>query len=207
MSDEAQTEAAAEAVIGLYQRYARAWADRRGKDLAEQAWLDRMIDLAPEASVLDLGCGTGLPVGAYLMRRGMALTGVDASEPMIAMAKQNLPEAEFLVGDMRDLSLQQRFGAVLLWDSAFHLTMADQRDLLPKVCTYCAAGGVLMFSAGPRAGAMIGTFEGEPLYHASLAPLEYDAVLRENGFDVVERCLEDPDCGRRSIWLALRRAG
>ncbi len=52
----------------------------------------------------------------------------------------------------------------------------------------------------------IGSFRGEPLYHASRAPEEYRALLAENGFEKLGKKMQDPDCGLHSVWLA-RRVG
>lgn len=59
-----------------------------------------------------------------------------------------------------------------------------------------------MFTSGPAHGEAIGTFEGEALYHGSLAPEEYRTLLAENGFAVVDHVVEDPSCGGHTIWLA-----
>lgn len=59
-----------------------------------------------------------------------------------------------------------------------------------------------MFTSGTSNGEAIGTFEGEPLYHASLAPEEYRQLLQEQGFQVVSMVAEDPNCGGRTVWLA-----
>ena len=59
-----------------------------------------------------------------------------------------------------------------------------------------------MFTSGPAHGVAIGTFEGEPLYHASLDGAEYRALLHQNGFTVMAHVTEDPACGRHTIWLA-----
>ena len=63
-------------------------------------------------------------------------------------------------------------------------------------------GSVLMFTSGPADGIAMGQFEGEPLFHASLAPEEYRAKLTAIGFTVLEMKAEDPDCGGHTIWLA-----
>ena len=59
-----------------------------------------------------------------------------------------------------------------------------------------------MFTSGPAAAVAIGEFEGEPLYHASLDPEEYRALLSENGFEVLRHVAEDPSCGGATVWLA-----
>jgi hypothetical protein len=48
----------------------------------------------------------------------------------------------------------------------------------------------------------MGQLRGEPLYHASLDPNEYRALLDAHGFDVVAHVIEDSTCGGRTVWLA-----
>ena len=68
--------------------------------------------------------------------------------------------------------------------------------------THIANGGALMFTSGPRAGEVIGSYQGEPLYHASLDPEEYRHLLAAHGFDIVDHAAEDATCGGHTIWLA-----
>ena len=51
----------------------------------------------------------------------------------------------------------------------------------------------------------MGSYQGEPLYHASLDPAEYRALLEQHGFEVVSHVSEDAGCGGRTIWLAQLR--
>lgn len=63
-------------------------------------------------------------------------------------------------------------------------------------------GSALMFTSGTENGIAMGQFEGEPLFHASLAPDEYRVLLSAHGFVVVEMVMEDPHCAGHTIWLA-----
>jgi hypothetical protein len=108
--------------------------------------------------------------------------------------------------DMRRLLLGRRFAGIIAWDSYFHLTPSDQRAMFPIFVAHSAPGAMLMFTSGPEAGVSIGTFQGEALYHASLDPQEYAALLLEHSFVLLSHVVEDPDCGGRTIWLA-RYAG
>jgi hypothetical protein len=67
---------------------------------------------------------------------------------------------------------------------------------------HAASKAALMFTTGPAHGEAVGNFHGEPLYHASLDPAEYSSLLNQNGFRVVWHVVEDPSCGRHTIWLA-----
>ncbi|MBU2137020.1 MAG: class I SAM-dependent methyltransferase [Alphaproteobacteria bacterium] len=192
-------------VIDLYQRHATAWVRNRGDRLTEGAWLDRFLGLLPEGRrVLDLGCGPGSPMARYLIEQGCAVTGVDGSAELIAVCEAAFPEHTWRVGDMRHTDLDQRFDGVLAWDSLFHLDHDDQRRMFHVFSRHGASGAALMFNSGPAHGEAVGAFEGEPLYHASLAPSEYRSLLAERGFEVVRFTPEDPTCGGRSVWLARR---
>ncbi len=198
----------ADRIVGLYERHARAFAARRGRGGAfiERPWLERFCALLPRGgSVLDLGCGAGEPIARHLIAAGYAVTGVDSSPTMIALCRSRWPDGRWVVADMRGLSLSRRFDGILAWDSFFHLSPDDQRAMFAVFRDHAAPGAALMFTSGPRAGVAMGTFEGEPLYHASLDPDEYRALLAAHGFAVVSHVPEDPACGAHTVWLA--RAG
>jgi hypothetical protein len=123
---------------------------------------------------------------------------------MISLACSNFPEREWLVADMRRLALGRAFDGIMAWDSFFHLTYDDQRRMFPIFRAHAKPNAPLLFTSGPRHGEAIGNFRGEPLYHASLSPDEYRALLAANGFAVATERMEDPDCGGHSVWLARR---
>lgn len=200
------TSSAADAIVPLYQRHAAAYDRLRGRSLIEAGWLDRFLSLlAAGPSVLDIGCGMGEPIARHLIERGCAVTGIDSSTPLIALCRERFPRQLWQVADMRSLSLARRFDGLIAWDSFFHLRPDEQRRMFPLFREHAADGAALLFTSGPGAGEAIGSFEGEPLYHASLDPGEYRALLDESGFAVVAHLAEDPDCGGHTIWLAQRR--
>lgn len=199
----------ADRIIGLYRRHAHAWAEKRADlpgRLMEAGWLDRFIGLLPpRPSVLDIGCGSGEPMSRYLIDRGSDVTGVDSAPEMIAMCRDRYPRQTWRVADMRTLSLDHTFAGILAWDSFFHLRHDDQRRMFRVFRAHAAPLAALMFTSGPSHGEAIGTFEGEPLYHASLDGAEYRALLDENGFTVVAHTIDDATCGGHTVWLARLR--
>jgi trans-aconitate methyltransferase len=191
-------------IVKLYDRHARAWSRDRGDRLVERAWLDRFLALLPgrRRTLLDLGCGTGVPIGQYLIQQGCQVHGVDSSSAMITVSATRFPEHQWDVADMRVLALDRQFAGILAWDSLFHLTPRDQRRMFPIFARHAAPGAVLMFNTGALAGEQIGSYQGEPLYHASLDLSEYRSLLSDNGFDVIDHVVADPECGQRTTWLA-----
>ena len=195
----------ADRIIGLYERHAHAFDAGRGQSLIERLWLDRFLALVPRGgSVLDLGCGAGEPIARHLIAAGREVTGVDASPTMIALCQSRFPDERWIVADMRGLSLRRRFDGILAWDSFFHLRADDQREMFAVFRGRAAPGAALLFTSGPRAGVALGTFQGEPLHHASLDPDEYRALLAAHGLTVVAHVAEDPACGAHTVWLARR---
>jgi len=201
----------AQDVIPTYERVGPAWAKERNCNLMEKAWLDRMLATAPRASgpvrVLDLGCGSGKPIGTYLAERGARMTGVDATASLSTLYKEAVPKAEVIMADMRGLKLGQTFDAIIAWNSFFHLSAEDQRPMFKTFAAHAAPKAALMFTAGHISGEAIGQVADAPIYHASLAPDEYRTLLEENGFKVLRYTPEDPDCGMHTIWLAQYQAG
>lgn len=195
----------ADDIVDLYQRHARAWDDARGRSLFERPWLDRFLALVPPAgSVLDIGCGGGEPITRYLLEQGRSVTGIDSSAPLIALCRERFPAAVFEAADMRRMTLNRQFDGLIAWDSFFHLTAGDQRSMFPRFAEHAAPGAALLFTSGPSSGEAIGEFEGDPLYHASLDPSEYRALLKQSGFAVVDMIAEDRSCGGHTVWLARR---
>ena len=198
---------AADKIIDLYERRAHDWVCDRSRQpvFIEQTWLDRFCALIkPRGTLLDIGCGPGEPMAAYLLAQGFDICGVDSSPTMISLAQGNFPDREWIIADMRALSLGRTFDGVMAWDSFFHLNYDDQRQMFPIFRAHAKPGAPLLFTSGPQHGKAIGSFRGEPLYHASLSPDEYRALFAENGFECVAEKMEDPECGLRSVWLARR---
>src|SRR5262249_55906778 len=140
----------------------------------------------------------------HLIRQGFALTGVDSSGTMISLCRDRHPHQAWLLHDMRTLALGRSFNGIIAWDSFFHLDHEDQRRMFPVFRGHAAAGAALLFSTGPLHGEAIGSYAGEPLYHASLDPAEYRSLLEANGFAVIDYVAEDAACAGHTVWLARR---
>ena len=197
----------AEAIIDLYDRHAADFDRDRGRSLWEKAWLDRFLaEVVPAGVVLDIGCGMAEPIARYIIQAGFRVVGIDSSPSMIDMCRARFPEHEWIVADLRQAELARRFDALLAWDSFFHLTMDDQRGMFRRFAAHARPGAPLMFTSGPSHGEAIGSYRNEPLYHASLNPAEYEQLLLQNGFSVLDYRADDEDCAGHTVWLS-RLAG
>jgi 2-polyprenyl-3-methyl-5-hydroxy-6-metoxy-1,4-benzoquinol methylase len=155
--------------------------------------------------VLDLGCGGGWPIAETLAAAGCRVTGLDTAPALLALARARLPRHRWLRRDMRGALPHGRFDGVVAWDSAFHLTQAEQRRLIRSLAALAAPGAAVMLTSGPRNGEAIGRLGGEPLFHASLSPEAYRRLFAASGLRVIAHAAEDPLCGGRTVWLARER--
>lgn len=75
----------------------------------EKLWLPR---LKKGDHILDICCSNG-QLAQDLIDAGMRVTGIDASEEMLAYARINAPQADFVTADARDFSLDTTFDAAI----------------------------------------------------------------------------------------------
>lgn len=191
-----------EDILPTYNSVATIWDVQRNQSLFERKWLDRMLNFAPGKTVLDLGCGSGRPIAGYLADRQAKVTGLDGAAGMIALFRSNVPSARAVLADMRGLDLGETFDAILAWNSFFHLSPDDQRGMFATFARHANPGAALMFTSGHSKGVRIGRVADQSVYHSSLSPAEYEALLNVNGFEVKHFRPEDPDCAGHTVWLA-----
>lgn len=95
------------------------------------------------SNILDIGCGGGK--NAFHLKRHFALTGIDVSEEMLALARDLNPECDFRLGDMRDFDLGREFDAVFINDSITYMsTKADLLSAFQSAFRHVRPGGVVI---------------------------------------------------------------
>jgi SAM-dependent methyltransferase len=142
------------------------------------------------AAVLDLGCGTGLPVARALATRFDVL-GVDLSPVQIERARRLVTDARFEVADMSALRLLPgSLDAVVAIYSLIHLPLDEQPPLLARIAQWLRPGGLLLATVGAEAWTgseddWLGS--GSTMWWSHADEATYLHWLREAGFEVIER--------------------
>ena len=127
-----------------YNKIANDWF----KDHEEDNWwyegTDKFVSLLGKgASVFDIGCGAGIK-SKYLLSKGLNVTGMDFSEEMIGIAKKEVPNVDFMVGDMYELdSYNKKFDAVFAQAVLLHTPKAKVMDTLEKFKNKLNKNGLL----------------------------------------------------------------
>jgi len=180
-------------------------------DVGERrAWIARLVaQLPPGASVLDLGCGCGIPVSRDLAAAGLSVTGVDLSDVQIGRAREFVPSARFLRADASDVDFPpDTFDAVVCLYMLIHLPLDEQPPVLAKVASWLLPGGRFVATTGHRA--WTGTEEnwlggGAPMWWSHGDAATYREWLANAGFTLdAEEFVPEGDGGHTLFWCRRR---
>jgi 2-polyprenyl-3-methyl-5-hydroxy-6-metoxy-1,4-benzoquinol methylase len=154
--------------------------------------------LPREASILDLGCGDGVPVSSTLLSHGFRVHGVDASPRMVAAFRSRFPEIPAACEPVETSEFFGRtFDGVVAVGLLFLLAPEPQRAVIRKVARSLEPGGHVLFSAPAQRCTWTDVLTGRP--SISLGAEEYRATLAEAGLDVL---LEPEDEGGNHYYSA-----
>lgn len=127
-------------------------------DIEYEQWAEFILTEAARRGfaggrVLDLGCGTGNSA-APLLRRGYEVIGVDASEAMLARARERWPEGSWHQGDFTDFRLDGRFSLVQSVFDALNNLLSREAflSMARRVHAHLEPGGLFMFDINTVAG-------------------------------------------------------
>ncbi len=106
-------------------------------------------NLPRTAKILDLGCGTGVPIDRYLIGKGHEVVGLDISDRQLALARKNNPAAQYEAKDMQGLrdSEYSVDGLVSMY-AIFHTPRETHQELFQKLRSFLPKGGVILVSMG-----------------------------------------------------------
>lgn len=122
--------------------YYLRYADERGRPFADLLARLRVVD---PVDVVDLGCGPGnLTRLLAEIWPAARVRGVDSSEAMIEKARDDVPEVDFELADLRDWVARGEDADVLIANATLQW-LPDHLDLLPRLVERVRPGGRLAF--------------------------------------------------------------
>ena len=103
----------------------------------------------PGAKILDLGCGTGLELGAYFALNPTArVTGIDLAAGMLRALEEKFPEREItlICGSYFDVPFGDGFDGAVSVESLHHFTQAEKIPLYRKLRRALTDGGAFILT-------------------------------------------------------------
>ena len=180
--------------------------EQYGGESKYRPWLSELRERIPAGgAVLDLGCGSGLPVARDLTAAGYQVTGVDISAVQIRRAREFVPQARFLCADVTAVSFSPAsFDAVVSLFALIHLPLDDQPAVLGKVAAWLRPGGVFLATTGYWA--WTGTEEdwlggGAPMWWSHADVATYRSWIAAAGLSIDrEEFVPEGDGGHALFW-------
>jgi SAM-dependent methyltransferase len=165
------------------ERYEKMFVERTEQRRAGEWLLERLPE---RARVLDVGCGTGVPTALQFTGAGVEVVGIDESERMLELARRRVPQARFLLRDMRELGTDLgEFDAVTAFFSLLMVSRADIAEVLREIRQRLRGPRLLAlsmvygdFDEFPM------TFMGAPMRVSAYPTEQLSAVVRSAGFRI-----------------------
>jgi ubiquinone/menaquinone biosynthesis C-methylase UbiE len=144
--------------------------------------------LPPDAHILDLGCGNGVPLAEALVKAGYQVTGLDSSIGMLERFRRNLPHTNAIHGDARDCPFpDESFDAAISVGMLFHLPPKEQPGVFASVWRVLKQGALFLFTAAQIENAseegITGTMDGVTFHYYALP--DYRELIAEHGFSLI----------------------
>ena len=171
-----------------YNAKATEYLATRTEDSEDVQLLQELVQRLPRgAKVLDAGCGAGVPVTKFLSGF-FEVIGVDFAKAQIQLARQLVPQAQFVCQDMTELAFSdQSFDAICSYYAIIHIPRQEHHRLFLNLHRILKPSGLalLCLGAGDLADDIDENYLGARMYWS-----HYDAdtnirMLQECGFNVV----------------------
>jgi 2-polyprenyl-3-methyl-5-hydroxy-6-metoxy-1,4-benzoquinol methylase len=183
-----------------YENIAEAFIRARRSFIGPTVLRRWAIRLQAGASILDLGCGSGVPISETLLQQGFTVYGVDASATLIAKFRERYPSVPLECSPVEESLLFGRtFDGVVAWGLMFLLPVETQRSLIGKVAHVLNPQGHFLFTAPKETGTWPDGMTGLP--SCSLGHEEYARELATHGLHLVGN---DVDEGANYYYFAAK---
>jgi demethylmenaquinone methyltransferase/2-methoxy-6-polyprenyl-1,4-benzoquinol methylase len=133
----------------FFNNLASEWDNKVTHDPFKLTEIINLINLSEGASVLDVGCGTGVLVPYIIEKIGYSgrIVGLDIAEKMVERAREKFPERDFpnvvfVVGDIMNYNSRDSFDFIICYSSFPHFP--DKKQSIKKMASLLKSKGKLI---------------------------------------------------------------
>ncbi|MHA1367554.1 MAG: class I SAM-dependent methyltransferase [Candidatus Heimdallarchaeota archaeon] len=171
-----------------YDKVADEYLATRSEEDEEVKLLPDFMSRLPEGSrILDAGCGAGEPITRILSEK-FEVIGVDISRKQIEIAREILPQCEFVWQDMTTLTYpNDHFDGIISYYAIPHVPREEHKGLLENLHRMLRTDGLalLCFATTDDPGTVVDDFFGVKMYWSSFDAGTNVEMLKDTGFTVV----------------------
>jgi cyclopropane fatty-acyl-phospholipid synthase-like methyltransferase len=175
-------------------------------ELFDKLMSDELISrLNKNSKILDMGCGIGLPHDKYFADNKFKITGIDISEKHISLAKNNVKNAEYLVGDFFSKEVKGKYDAIVSFFAIFHIPRTEHKKLFKKINSLLNKGGYILITLGAEEMKcdINPDFVGAPMAWSSYSVEKNKKLIQESGFKII-MAVEDYRT-ERHLWILAKK--
>jgi cyclopropane fatty-acyl-phospholipid synthase-like methyltransferase len=152
------------------------------------------------STVLDLGCGNGIPALREIAKEHKAV-GVDVSARQADLARAHVPDAKVIHGDVQQLNFAPHsFDAVVALYLLDHVPREEHASVFARVRSWLRPSGLFLFSveAEDEPGS-VRLWLGRPMYFSHFDAETTIRLVREAGFEILDAHCEVQLEGRKEV--------
>lgn len=169
-----------------YDKIARRYVNEREKIDNQKELDDFRSRLKPKAKILDVGCGTGIPVARDLSRLGFDVVGIDLSNEMISTARQNVAGVKFCQMNMTEIDFpDESFDALISCYAIFHVGREKHGAIFKSFHSLLKPKGIMLVSVGASDWEAVEDYFGNDMFWSHYDPATTESLVTEAGFDIL----------------------
>ena len=175
-----------------YDELAERFIASRNRVIGVSTVREWAASLPAGASVLELGCGSGVPITQVLVDRGLQVYAVDSSPKLLAAFHERFPTVPTDRSPVETSEFfDRRFDAALAWGLMFLLSADAQAVVIRKVAAALNDGGRFVFTSPREACTWLDALT--RCESVSLGIDEYRRTLTEAGLVLSGEAMDEGD--------------
>jgi len=191
-----------------YNTIATKYEKEAQQDWKNKRYVDKFLGyLKNNASILDIGCGTG-ELLKYYSYNGFIATGIDSAKEMVSIAKRKVPNADVMEMSLYNIDkLQGKYDAISATFVLVHIPKDTINEVVNKISKKLNPNGIffIVFTKSLKEG-----LQEEPLdssckyYVINYSKDEVCDILINNGFEIIES-IEETRLNKSDVAIVIAR--
>jgi len=151
-----------------------------------KTYIDKFVTSLFGKTILDIGCGAG-QITDYLTQKGFKVVGIDFSQELLKIARENYPKSKFILADICEYEQKEQVYGIITKDVLFHIPDKNLIQVLQKFRRLLKKNGNLciIMDMPKEAGEQIFIEELDDkyqIYYNYLTPEKLKQMLEKAGF-------------------------